>query len=206
MPPELATKVRAAIRTVEPPRRLTGRLAGNMLPDLGHRLDRLHRQRVELLAGLESLTPLQLGFRPTPDSWNSLDVVEHLVRVEERILGGLATRPGPRPLGERMQAAARLALLYLYLQTGGRVKAPAQAILPAGGATLGELRGRWNAVRAGLAEALERFEPADLARPMMRHPIVGKLSPVQTLRFLHRHIAHHRRQIRRIRMTPGFPV
>jgi hypothetical protein len=86
------------------------------------------------------------------------------------------------------------------------VKAPAQAILPAGGATLGELRGRSNAVRAGLAEALERFEPADLARPMMRHPIVGKLSPVQTLRFLHRHIAHHRRQIRRIRMTPGFPV
>jgi hypothetical protein len=33
---------------------------------------------------------------------------------------------------------------------------------------------------------------------MMKHPIVGKLTPAQTLTFLDTHLAHHSRQIDRI--------
>jgi hypothetical protein len=52
---------------------------------------------------------------------------------------------------------------------------------------------------------LDGFGPADFARPLMRHPILGLLTPVETLTFILRHIAHHRRQIARIRRSPGYP-
>jgi hypothetical protein len=176
-----------------------------VLPSLARSLGRLERQRAELLAVVGRLGPAQLAFRPAPESWNSLGVIEHLVQVESRILGGLPTRPGPLPLGQRLGATARLALLTLYLRAGGRVRAPTRSILPAGGVTLDELRVRWDGVRAGYASALEGFGRSDLERPMMKHPIVGKLRPVQTLAFLYNHTAHHRRQLGRIRGAPGFP-
>jgi hypothetical protein len=42
-----------------------------------------------------------------------------------------------------------------------------------------------------------------MVRPMMKHPLVGKLTPLQTLTFLETHLAHHGRQIERIRGAPG---
>lgn len=127
------------------------------------------------------------------------------MQVEDRILGGLGTRPGPRPLAERVGAGFRLTLLQLYLRAGARIQVPTRAILPAGGVSLDQLRTRWDRVRTRLTEALERFEPADLARPMMKHPIVGKLTPTLTLAFIEHHAIHHRRQLDRIRTAPGFP-
>jgi len=177
-----------------------------MLSPLASRLARLERQRAEVLGSLHGLGPAQLRFRPAPDSWNLLDVIEHLVLIEERILGGLGTRPGPLPILERVRVGAGFALLTAWLRGGGRIRVPTRAILPGGSSSLDELRGRWDAARAGLSEALERFERSDLRRPMMRHPIVGKLSPAQTLSFIHTHVAHHRPQLARIRSAPGFPV
>lgn len=177
-----------------------------MLPPLASRLARLERQRTEVLGSLHGLGPAQLRFRPTPDSWNLLDVIEHLVLIEERILGGLGTRPGPLPILERMRVGAGFALLTVWLRGGGRIRVPTGVVMPAGGVSLDELQGRWDVARAGLTNALERFTQADLGRPMTRHPIVGKLSPAQTLSFIRTHVAHHRPQLARIRSAPGFPA
>jgi uncharacterized damage-inducible protein DinB len=170
-----------------------------MLPGLARSLDRLERRRAALLASLASLTPEQLGHRPGPERWHTLDIVEHVVTVEERILGALATRPGPLPFGARVQGGLRLTALRVYLRSGGRIQAPTRAILPQGGVSLDQLRERWDRTRAGYRTALESFDRTDLVRPMMKHPIIGKLTPLQTLNFLDSHLAHHARQIRRIR-------
>ena len=89
---------------------------------------------------------------------------------------------------------------------GRRFKAPAQAILPQGGVTLTDLGARWDAVGQALRRTVDGLGPADYGRPMMRHPFVGLLTPIETLTFLLRHIAHHRRQILRIRRSPGYPL
>ena len=165
---------------------------------LARRLDRMERRRAALVERLRRLHPEELATRPSPGSWHVLDVVEHVVIVEERVLGALATRPGPIPLTERLRSGMRLTALRLYLRSGGRIKAPNPALLPPGGASLDELLARWDRTRAGYATALASFGPADLVRPMMKHPIVGKLTPPQTLTFLDAHLAHHSRQIDRI--------
>jgi hypothetical protein len=57
---------------------------------------------------------------------------------------------------------------------------------------------RWDRARAGHRTALESFDRTDLIRPMMKHPIIGKLTPAQTLTFLDAHLGHHGRQIERL--------
>jgi uncharacterized damage-inducible protein DinB len=162
---------------------------------LFRRFDRLERRRAALVERLASMSPAQLTARPAAEGWNVLDVVQHVVIVEELVLRALGTRPGPLSLAERLGSGVRLTALRIYLRSGGRVQAPTPAILPRGSVSLEELQARWDRTRQGYASALSTFGPADLVRPMMKHPIVGKLTPLQTLTFLETHLVHHGRQI-----------
>ena len=174
-----------------------------MVVSLSGQLKRLERRRAMLLERLAPLSPAQLTTRPAAGAWHVLDVVQHVVIVEELVVRALGTRPGPLPLVERLRSGLRLTALRIYLRSGGRLRAPSPAILPQGSVPLEELRARWDRTRAGLASALSSFGPADFIRPMMKHPIVGKLTPLQTLTFLATHQAHHGRQIERIRGALG---
>ena len=169
-----------------------------MLPTLGRRLNRMERHRAALLARIAPLSPEQLVTRTAPERWHVLDVVEHLIIIEEMVLRALATRPGPLPFAARLQGGLRLSALRLYLRCGGKLQAPSRAILPRGDVTLTELWARWDRARAGHRTALESFDRTDLIRPMMKHPIIGKLTPAQTLTFLDAHLGHHGRQIERL--------
>lgn len=166
--------------------------------------DRIEHQRRTLLAEVDELGPEQRVFRPAEGSWSALEVVEHLVKVEVGIASRIKVRE-PRTWREAVRGRLSLELISLYFLLGRRFKVPAQAILPQGGATLTDLAARWEAAQQAMRRTLEGFGPADFARPMMRHPILGLLTPVETLTFILRHIAHHRRQIVRIRRSPGYP-
>ena len=152
----------------------------------------------------DELSSEQLTYRPAPDAWSVLDVVEHLVKVEEAIAYHAKPR-SPRTRLETMQTRAKLGLMRLLFAVGYRIKVPIQGILPLGGATLTDLASRWESAQALLAERLEQLGPDDLSRPIMRHPIIGRLTPPETIWFIYWHEGHHGRQIARIRRAVGYP-
>jgi DinB superfamily len=160
--------------------------------------DRITLQRQTVLDELAGLGPEQLAFRPEPGSWSVLDVLEHLVRVEEGIMSRIRKRD-PRTWGEAVRTRGALELMSLYYLIGRRFRVPIETVMPLGGVTLSDLGARWEAAQATMRGVLEGFGPDDFRRPMMRHPMLGRLTPVETLSFICRHIAHHRRQIARIR-------
>jgi hypothetical protein len=176
-----------------------------MLPRLRARFDRLEGQRAALLESLTRLTPAQLQFRPGSDQWSSLDVVEHLVLVEERVLWAAPRRPEGRTPRERVRAAAILALMFARSLLGARIEAPTKAVMPQGGTALPALKQRWEGARGLLRQVLEETPADGLGRPLMRHPFTGWLSLRQSLGFFQGHIAHHARQLDRIQHAPGFP-
>ena len=175
-----------------------------MLRQLEHRIDRLARQRAALLRELHTMKPSRLVFHPAPGSWSALDLVEHLVLVEEAVLRGIPDRPPTRSLADSARAAVVLPLLYLTFARGARLRAPTRAILPVGGSTLAQLEARWTRARANLRSVLQLMGPEDLSRPFFRHPVIGWLTTLEGLGFLERHVAHHLHQVKRIRAVPGY--
>ena len=171
---------------------------------LAHHLDALDGARADLLAAVRAASPAQRVFRPARDSWSMVDVVEHLVLAEEGAL--LSLVKGPRP-GARVTVRNRVAvvLIRLSLSAGFRVRVPASRLLPQGGLSLEELERRWATVAATLRERVAGLEHADRHAPRFRHPIAGWLPLASGFAFLVTHLTHHRRQIDRIRRSPGFP-
>jgi uncharacterized damage-inducible protein DinB len=161
--------------------------------------------RQAVLAEANGLSAEELVHRPGAGAWSVLDVIEHLVRVEEAILSRVRKRD-PRTWREAARARLALAVISVLFLLGRRFRVPAQAIVPLGGVTLMDLGGRWEAAQAAMRRMLDDFGPADYARPLMRHPFLGLLTPVETLTFLVRHLAHHQRQIARIRQSVDYPA
>jgi hypothetical protein len=157
-------------------------------------LERLERRRRELLAIVDALPAERLTFRPAPGRWSPLDIVEHLVKVEEAIAPRVRPRE-PRGLVETAKVKAALGLLRVVFGLRARIKVPIEAIMPLGGVTLRDLEGRWEAAGAVLRERLQGFGAGDWERPMMRHPLLGRLTPAEGLTFLRCHIDHHQRQM-----------
>jgi hypothetical protein len=154
----------------------------------------LERRRRELMAIADALPAERLTLRAAPGTWSPLDIVEHLVKVEEAIAPRVRPRE-PRGLVETVRVKAALVLVQIVFGLRGRIKVPVQAIVPLGGVTLRDLEGRWEAAGAALRERLEAFAAGDWDRPMMRHPLLGRLTPAEGLAFLRWHIDHHQRQM-----------
>jgi DinB family protein len=171
---------------------------------LARHLDALDVARADLLTAVHATSPAQRAFRPARDSWSMVDVVEHLVLAEEGAL--LSLVKGPRP-GARVTVRNRITvvLIRLYLSAGFRARVPASRLIPQGGVSLEELERRWAAVAGTLRDRVAGLGHADRHAPRFRHPIAGWLPPASGFAFLVTHLAHHRRQIDRIRRSPGFP-
>src|SRR5688500_6401870 len=167
-------------------------------------LTRFENRRRDLLAEVDRLSPEQLTYRPAPNAWSTLDVVEHLVKVEEAIVSRSRSRE-PRSLRETARGKATLLALRVVFAIRRRVKVPLQAVVPLGGATLHDLAERWGSAERTLVARLEAFGPGDWSRPMMRHPVLGLLMAAEALTFLRCHMGHHLRQIARIQRAPGYP-
>jgi hypothetical protein len=173
-----------------------------MLRQLERRMGRLERQRAAFLAELHGMRPSRLALRPAPEKWSALELVEHLVLVEEAVLRGIPDRPPTRSLADSARAAMVLPLLYLTFTRGGRLRAPTRDLLPVGGSSLPQLEARWTRARANLRAVLQLMGPEDLSRPFFRHPVIGWLTTLEGVAFLERHVAHHLHQVKRIRALP----
>ena len=132
-------------------------------------LDRIEHERQAVLADVNELGSEQLVFRPEAGSWSALEVVEHLVKVEEGIVSHVKKRE-PRTWGEAARGRLSLEVVSVCFRLGRRLRVPVQAIMPQGGATLSDLDARWVAAQEAMRRTVGGFGPGEYARPMMRHP------------------------------------
>jgi hypothetical protein len=175
-----------------------------MLRGLADRLAALDRARRSFLDSVVASDATQQRFRPAPGAWSMLDVTEHLVLAEEKSLLGMLKGP---PAGTTVTAMAhlRMGLVRLVMRTDIRIKVPVARVVPEGRATLAELEARWSDSRRGLERFLDPIGEADASAARFRHPIGGWVSAGEGVAFLADHIAHHERQVHRIRRSAGYP-
>jgi len=169
------------------------------------RLDDLDRWKDAFLGALSATSPARLEFRANGAGWNALDVVQHLVLVEEGVLAyarkKLLAPPQPVSIVDR----GKLALLVGVLRSPIRFRAPVAQVVPSETLPLERSAERWDQSRRDLRTLLLGLPAERRGALFFRHPAAGGLDPAGTLVFLHEHARHHEAQVRRIERAPGAP-
>jgi hypothetical protein len=170
---------------------------------LQHLVDGLERRKQQYLKDASVWPAEALRYRPAPDAWCALDVLDHLERTEKNIAAiMLSNRTAPQTLSvaDRVRGVMMLALFY----SPARVKIPgvAAVVLPETPDNLEVVVAAWGRTRQFVGSVVTKLEDAGVAMKsvgVFRHPVAGWMSPRTTMRFLDAHLAHHMYQWKRLR-------
>ncbi len=176
-----------------------------MQHDLERRLAALDEWKSALLGSLSVESVESLSFRPEGRGWCALEVVQHLVLVEESVLGYARKKLLAPPQPVSFLDRARLALLLGLMRSPVRVPAPIRQVVPDEVVPLPRISARWESVRGELGDLLSSLAEERRKALFFRHPVSGPLDPAGTLAFIDAHARHHEAQLRRIRRAPGYP-
>ena len=156
------------------------------------------------------MTDAQRTFRPEPDAWSPLMVLDHLVRVEGGVLWGLGRQlsAGDRRRDVGTPTDAGMQRLRDALTSGERRRVPetASRVIPTGEATLADLRAEWDGYDARWRETLGAVPDSLRETGLLLHPIAGAMTAEGGAEFVAGHIEHHTRQLDRIEAADGYPA
>ena len=168
-----------------------------MLPELEQKFHAIEEQRLGLFDRLSRLDESSLRYHPGPESWSMLQVVAHLVLVEQIVLKTM--QRGERPMVRRRWWHAIGAwIVSIVMGRGLRVPAPSKKVVPIGDTPLTESKARWDEMRLQLRAFLETTTVESARCLGFRHPVAGPLDVPSSLDFVRTHFDHHMRQIARI--------
>ena len=171
--------------------------------NLEQALATLVNTRRRFVAGLEGLDDAAFARVPAGESWSAAHVVEHLVRVETRVVRGARQAVEK---GSKVRPMPWDPLLKLPMRTGltGLVRirtvpgADPALDPPAPLARPAQLE-RFASTRTATALFITQVHGHDLSRIWLRHPFFGAFTVPDMLAWVGWHEDRHRRQLERIR-------
>ena len=152
--------------------------------------------RQDVLVSVRDLSDENAATKLSPDRWSVLECLEHLVSVEDRLLGWITT-------GEVIEApqADRQKEIHLYgsiMDRSYKVQAP-EAVVPTGRFTsMAPALEAFNAARDRSAQ-IARSRGEALYTVKVTHPRLGEMNGPELLHFLTGHARRHAAQIRETR-------
>lgn len=168
-------------------------------------LEHLRTSRERLLGLVGQLTPEQWSFHPGQNSWSIADCLEHLTKVENRVLGFIQSKlqePPQQVSPEIREKDARL--MQAVPDRAERRQAPEIARPTGQWANSEALLAEFEKVRSATTNLAQNTK-ADLRAFTQMHGAFGELDCYQWLLLLGLHSERHARQIEEIKTSPAFP-
>jgi uncharacterized damage-inducible protein DinB len=171
-------------------------------------LSELHATRKQFLDAVQTLSPAQWTFKPSPTSWSIAEVAEHLALTEEALPAIAAKKIQSSPPQTERRGEARdkdEAILRAGTDRTRKSEAPPQ-LLP---------KNRWASPRETLDQfrarrdrniAYLRTTPDDLRAYFFDHPAHGPIDAYQWFLITAAHTARHLAQIEEIKSAPHYPA
>jgi uncharacterized damage-inducible protein DinB len=170
-------------------------------------LDQLTSSREQLLGLVDGLTPRQWAFRPGEGRWSIGECLEHVVRVENRILGLIGKKLDeglPEPEKQDPAHAKDALVAQTVPDRTIRRQAP-EPVRPTGQwPHSSELLAEFRNTRQRTSEFTAATQ-SDLRGYFLPHMALGELDCYQWLLVLSLHGFRHAQQIEEIKAAPGFP-
>ena len=157
-------------------------------------------ERLILLKRLEQYSEEVLIHKPAVDSWSVTETIYHLKVAEN---GALLYMRKKLEVGGHQKAtfgaAVKQKLLNFAVSLPFKYKAPAVAQVPKGTkVSYAEAVAEWNDVRQALKKEYETIDENIIGNELFKHPVAGKLSILQSVKFMRQHVVRHLGQIDRV--------
>jgi uncharacterized damage-inducible protein DinB len=158
-------------------------------------LETIRKQKIEQL---QTVDRQLLQRSPGNGGWSVAQVFQHLYEAEAGSIGYLNKKIQSEDLPSAGLATHfRMLLLNVMLSGKLKFKAPATVSSPEN-RDFDEVIKSWDTLRDDLRLFLDKAPEQKLARALYRHPVVGRLTMSQTLKFFQRHMLHHWKQVDRV--------
>ena len=153
-----------------------------------------------LVSELDGLTPAQLSFKMTPESWSITEVVEHLAIAEPQYWDRLQASL-KQPVSEKKSESTDAAILWYGIDRTNRART-GEARVP---------KGKWPNVKDSLAEfrklrstmvAFARSTQDDMRSRML---LEGNMDVYQWFLMISSHSQRHILQIREVKAHASYP-
>jgi hypothetical protein len=152
----------------------------------------------ELLRHLDSLSDELLAFKAGPDKWSIVEVVEHLVGVEDDFLKQVSSKAESTTLDMKAKSPDKYKTVIKVMERDVPVDVPDESMEPSGSISLDALLSQWAGVRNKLRAFLGGINSENKDELIYRHPFAGPLDISDTLHFIVVHFDNHMRQIDKI--------
>jgi len=165
-------------------------------------INALSESRGRLLATVQRLSPSQLAYKPAADRWSVAECVEHIILVENSILGAVE-KTVQQPADSPQTVVEDDALVAKVIDRSERMKGP-ERLMPTGRWPHHELRREFESVRKRTSEFAATTD-ARLRESVFPHPRLGPLDCYQWLLLIAAHGERHRAQAEEVMASAGFP-
>jgi hypothetical protein len=163
-----------------------------------------------ILGALRNISEPQWRFKPGPNRWAIVEIVEHVAAVQELVLGPLQERLNNAPVTP-LQPGYRLVDDIIIYQFPNRLRTLPSPLPPANGLMLSEARTRLSAnyaARSGRLEARGLRDRAIDSAPLkaVTEGAYDTMDGYQWILAAAAHTERHTKQILEVMAEPGFPV
>jgi hypothetical protein len=178
-----------------------GLRAGEPLKEIDRQRLLAHLDMTEswIVSEVTGLSPAQLGFRMTPESWSITEVVEHLAIAEPQYWKQLRDSMKQPPTTEKLEATDA-AILWYGIDRTNRQKT-GEARVPTGRESLQDALADFRKLRATMREYGKSTQDDLRAYKLLE----GNMSVYQWFLMISTHSQRHILQIREVKAHPGFP-
>ena len=160
--------------------------------------DAMEQSRKDHLGKLNSNDP-KFSTSPKNGGWSVAQVCIHLSGAESQGLAYMRKKLSGGAVDKAtFNTWYRATLLRAALWLPIKYKAPSILKEPDATISFADAMAQWADGRAKLRQFIAEFPIELIDSEVFKHPAAGKITLMQTLRFMHEHQNHHMKQVRRI--------
>jgi hypothetical protein len=173
-------------------------------------VDRISRQRENLLESVSGLTDSQLNHKSDGDAWSISDVLHHVALVDEanaKLTSNMLKRARAEqpPTDASPDESVVHSMDEIFARMGaGKFQAP-EFVAPHSHLSINESLAKLKASRERILSNVEELDGLDLSGLTYPHPFAGDLNTYQWVLVAGAHEFRHAEQIARMKAAPGFP-
>lgn len=163
--------------------------------------EKFENTREELFKRLDSLPAEKMNQQTKSGGWSVVQVMGHLIDAENNTTMYVSKKVEKEK--NLKKAGWKAAYRYWVLKIAfaipfAKFKVPPLLKEPSNDTSFNQAKNDWRTVRNNMREVINKLDENQLKAEIFKHPVVGKMSMIQAVKFMQTHFDRHEEQIDKI--------